>query len=268
MIVDRKQKRWAIATVAAAVTLAIVYAIHAAMSPNGPHGGSTMGLIFGSAAAAIFVFECLLTLRKKFAALLIGRVQIWLRAHIWLGILSFPLTLMHSGFRWGSGLAAVLMWLTLIVVLSGLAGIAFQHYLPRRMKESVERETIFDEIPHVINGLLDQADDMLDANSALHARYNKEIRPYLLQGPLSSAVAQRFQTRQSIQAYFEELCTTVPSSAHGALKTLEDLCEERRQLALQRRLHRWLHGWLMVHVPLSFGLLVLTFVHAVLALRY
>ena len=39
-------------------------------------------------------------------------------------------------------------------------------------------------------------------------------------------------------------------------------------LLVQRRLHLWLHGWLLVHVPLSFAFLVLTAVHAVLSLRY
>ncbi len=268
MIVDRKQRKWAVATLAAIVVSAVAYAIYAAFAPNGPSGGSPAGLIFGIAAASIFVFECVLTLRKKFAASLIGRVQTWLRAHIWLGILSLPLALMHSGFRWGNGLAAGLMWVTLMVVLTGIAGIAFQQYLPRKMKESVERETIFDQIPYVVKGLLDQADEVFDPKSVLQARYNQEIRPYLLHGPSGLAASERFQTQESIQSYFEELCTTVPSSAHGALRNLADLCEERRQLAVQRKLHRWLHCWLVIHVPLSFGLLVLTVVHAVLALRY
>jgi hypothetical protein len=49
---------------------------------------------------------------------------------------------------------------------------------------------------------------------------------------------------------------------------LEAICEERRELAQQKRLHHWLHGWLLVHVPLSLALLLLSAAHAVLALRY
>jgi len=60
----------------------------------------------------------------------------------------------------------------------------------------------------------------------------------------------------------------MPVAAHGILRDLEEICEERRQLLAQRRMHLWLHGWLLVHVPLSFALLVLTAVHAVLSLRY
>ena len=47
-----------------------------------------------------------------------------------------------------------------------------------------------------------------------------------------------------------------------------DVAAERRDLAVQRRLHHWLHGWLFVHVPLTAALLVLLAAHAVLALRY
>jgi len=41
-----------------------------------------------------------------------------------------------------------------------------------------------------------------------------------------------------------------------------------RQLAVQVRLHHWLHGWLLVHVPLSMALLLLSVVHAIVTLRY
>jgi hypothetical protein len=33
-------------------------------------------------------------------------------------------------------------------------------------------------------------------------------------------------------------------------------------------LHRWLHSWLYLHVPLSMAFLVLVVVHAVWSLRY
>jgi len=60
----------------------------------------------------------------------------------------------------------------------------------------------------------------------------------------------------------------LPAAAHGALRDLEDICDEARQLVLQERLHRWLHGWLLVHIPISLALVILGVVHAVVALRY
>jgi hypothetical protein len=46
------------------------------------------------------------------------------------------------------------------------------------------------------------------------------------------------------------------------------ICEEERQLRRESRIHHWLHGWLMMHIPLSFALLLLGCVHAITALRY
>jgi len=67
---------------------------------------------------------------------------------------------------------------------------------------------------------------------------------------------------------FAALRTLLPGQAHGALADLEDICEEARQLARQEKLHRWLHGWLLLHIPLSLALILLGAVHAVMALRY
>jgi hypothetical protein len=49
---------------------------------------------------------------------------------------------------------------------------------------------------------------------------------------------------------------------------LEGLCEQRRQLAEQERLHFWLHAWLLVHVPLSAGLPVLIAAHVISSFYY
>ena len=67
---------------------------------------------------------------------------------------------------------------------------------------------------------------------------------------------------------FRELRTALPPLLHPTVSELEATCEERRQLRDQKRLHHWLHGWLLVHVPLSLALLLLGAAHAIIALRY
>ena len=52
------------------------------------------------------------------------------------------------------------------------------------------------------------------------------------------------------------------------LDQLASLCEERRLLAEQQRLWFWMHSWLLVHVPLSAALLVLTAAHIFAGLYY
>jgi hypothetical protein len=67
---------------------------------------------------------------------------------------------------------------------------------------------------------------------------------------------------------FDELRSDVDPKLHGAVADLEACCEQRAQLEAQRRLHHWLHGWLLIHVPLSWTMIFLTAVHAVMSLYY
>jgi hypothetical protein len=55
---------------------------------------------------------------------------------------------------------------------------------------------------------------------------------------------------------------------HETLDDLRAIVDERRELERQRRLHLWLHGWLFIHVPLSYAMLVFTAWHIVGALRF
>ena len=59
-----------------------------------------------------------------------------------------------------------------------------------------------------------------------------------------------------------------PEDWRPRIDRLAALCEESRQLEVQMRLHRWLHGWLFVHAPISFALFVLTAFHIWFALSY
>jgi hypothetical protein len=270
----------------------------------------------------VLLFACLLSLRKKYPASPAGRAGTWLRAHIWLGLLSFLLILFHSGMEWGEGLAAVLMWMFAAITASGVFGLALQNWLPRLMKERVPRETLYDQIPHLVGELrlesqervefitagLDleeeerefvraggvkqhfdpaqkksaaekaaaeagrrkaspQIDVGEEARAALEAHYREEMRPFLFEKP-SRFSRELFATPEKVRAYFRHLRTILPVAAHEVLGDLEAICEERRQLAVQASLHRWLHGWLLVHLPLSMAFLVLIAVHAVVSLKY
>jgi hypothetical protein len=322
MIVDRTQTKWMAGTAAAAVVSLVAYIVYAVLAPNGPRGGSFMGLFFAALGTGVIVFECLLGLRKRYPASRLGKVKTWVRGHVWLGLLSFLLILLHSGFRWGHGLAGALMWMFAVILVSGVFGVALQNWIPRRMTELVPRETIFAQIPTVIRGLRIEADERVefitadlalednepeyvraggvkqyfdaaqkksaaekvqavverrkttpqidvdeDAREALRAHYLQEIRPYLTDAP-APYFRKLFGSAEQVAAYFGHLNIIMPVAAHGILGDLQEICQERRQLLVQRRLHFWLHGWLMLHVPLSFAFLVLTFVHAVLSLRY
>lgn len=255
-------------------------------------GGTALGLVFGSVGFAFMIFAALLGARKKVPVWRVGRAQTWMRGHLWLGLLSLPLIVLHSGFRYGHGLTAVLMTLLIIVVASGLFGAALQHYMPRVMTREMTMETIYEEIEHVRAQLREEAEELFtqataepakaapagvagstvtsvdvreDEAGPLRSFFEQELKPFLEKpGAPGHALADEAQSRSA----FAQLRTLVPPALHATLEDLESICEEERQLSLQARLHVWLHGWLLLHIPVSLALILLGAVHAVMALRY
>ena len=106
---------------------------------------------------------------------------------------------------------------------------------------------------------------MKSAGVQLREFFRREMQPYIEKsGGNNKALADRHQS----QGMFQRLRLLLPPNLHAAVDDLENICEEKRELDQQARYHRILHGWLLVHIPASYALLVLGAVHAVMALRY
>jgi hypothetical protein len=299
VIIDRTHKPWAVASALILVVAVAVYIPYATANVP-PSGGSVLGLIYGIVGFGFMAFVTLLSLRKKFPIWRIGRTKVWMRGHLWLGALSLPIILLHAGFLFGHGLTSVMMWLFVIVWISGFLGAWLQHTMPRRLLREVPMETIYDQIGHVRLQLLDEADTVVadacgklqvatavpvaatsaganalatvmrtgsgdaDDTAPLRDFYMKEMRPFVQHPARTHPLADPI----SAAALFGKLRPLVQPSLAGAIADLESICEEERQLIRQERMHGVLHGWLIVHVPLSFALMALAVVHIVMALRF
>ena len=310
MLIDRSHRSWIIAclvVLAAATAIYVPYVRHAL---NGPSGGSAVGLTFGVVGSALMLFAGALGARRKVPTWQIGRGTFWMRGHIWLGLLSFPLILFHGGFRLGGPLTAVLMILFGIVVVSGILGLLLQQVMPRLMLTRVPLETVYEQIDSIVLQLRGESDELVAAacgpllvdtppapaerraggglvdrvgqprstprahpaplaptpeSAVLRDAYLTEIRPFL--DPVVHGNGVMLNPARAA-TLFRELRTALPPLLHNTVGELEATCDERRQLRDQKRLHHWLHGWLLLHIPLSLALLLLGTAHAVIALRY
>ena len=323
---DKTQRGWALVSLAILALSAFVYVLYAFEAPQGPRGGSVIGLTFGLIGFAFMIFAALLGARKRVPTWRVGRAQAWMRGHLWLGVLTLPMIFFHGGFHFGGTLTRVLMWLLIITVVSGVFGAALQHYIPRVMTTDVPLETIYDEISRVRTLLREEAERAIESlcgnlglvrsssNEGLRAGgftavrtisasavplrtsaavsagasaavaaapeiillseeesaplrrfYLNDMRPFL-ERPKERG--QRLGDTAKAGSAFAGLRTLLPATAHATLSDLEDICDEARQLTRQERLHHWLHGWLLLHIPLSLALILLGAIHAVMALRY
>ena len=321
MTLDRSARPWIIfvlAATAAATGLYVWY--HVDAQPQGVSGGSWPGLAFGSAGLALIVFALLLGLRKRFRTTRrLGRASVWMKGHVWLGLLSFPLILFHAGFKpnlWGGPVTQALMWAFMIVLVSGIVGVVIQNILPKMILTTVPMETMAEQHRRVLRRLRIEAyhlvesaattlrsaagprapeaaagaagngapaaaavavTDTMVAAAAVAARRGEDpgqrlrqfyagyVRPYLATRPKRRLPMAREMRAEYL---FENLRRMLPDAMSPVVDDLSSIVDERRQIARHRRLYGVLHGWLLIHVPLSYGMVILAVAHAVVALWY
>jgi hypothetical protein len=114
------------------------------------------------------------------------------------------------------------------------------------------------------------AETAAPGSDKLRSFYLDHVRPFLMsdgrhktdgrKDPLADT-AQRERTVEAVRR-------SLPPSLHEAARELGSIAGERADLAVQKRLHLWLHGWLLVHVPLTAALFVLLAAHAWWAVQY
>lgn len=306
MLIDSTHRKWFVGSIVGLAVATAVYVPYALHAPQGPRGGSALGLTYGIVGSLFMLFVGLLGLRKKFPVWRVGRAQSWMRGHLWLGFLSFPLILFHGGFHFGGTLTRVLMWLFIFVWVSGIVGAALQHYMPRFQTAQLPMETIYEQIDRVRGQLVEEAGNLVEETcSALEGEVSRasdrqramsasagtqggltvasglqanqqvstqlrqflddEMRPYLERAGAHSMTLGKSAQAQTM---FQQFRVLLPPELHSNLDDLENICEEKRQLDKQSRLHKILHGWLLVHIPLSYALLLLGAVHAYVALKF
>jgi hypothetical protein len=205
------------------VGIAVGYFFSAKGKPEWPGGSTPVGLAFGFFAAVIMLFEVFLWPRKKVRTWRIGTAKLWLRAHIWLGLLTVPLILFHSGFLWGGQLSTVLTILFIVVILSGLFGVLMQWILPRVMLEKLPAETIYSQIDHLSEENYRSAAELVAAACGkpvegwLQAVPDEEQpeRPFVVVGAVRSAGSVRGKVLE----------TRVPLTALENVERLDDCFE-------------------------------------------
>jgi hypothetical protein len=311
MIVDRTHIRWGLFTFVASLVVTLVYLANndpdvlrkwhlgfplpdwlGPVPPlRGNVGATPLGLIYGTVALLIFLFAALLGWRRNKKKWPVGSIQSWLKAHIWLTILTIPLVVFHCGFHGGGPMTQFLLWLYAFVMVSGFWGLTLQHIIPKLMQEYLPEEVIFEQIPYIRGQLFNQGEAIREeiarqpdeatpkagshgggtttlaagTKGAVKAAVDfidHEALPYL-----KSLTPGQFalQDKQAADSQFRLLKLQVPASTQPLVEQLQDICDEKRRLDLQTRLHYWLHGWLIVHAPASLLLVVLTIVHAIVA---
>src|SRR3954468_10242549 len=288
MLIDRKSRPWIVTCLVIFIAATVAYIVYVKRSLHGPHGGSGVGLAYGFVGSLMILFVMALALKKRLRTLRIGKAYTWVQGHVWLGLLAYPMILYHAGFTWGGLLTQVLMWAFTIVVLSGVVGLILQQYVPTKLLHDVPNETIFEQIDHIIAQLRHDAETMVEAAVARRSQVKFEVEVVPAGGQAAAMAPESAEGEQYLRAFYQEeiapvlnprfpwgkgiaaeeasaaafrqLRGMVPPALYETVDDLRSLVDERRQLERQRRLHRSMHAWLFVHVPVSYAMFVLSII--------
>lgn len=293
MRIDLRNRGWIIgAVVSSGLFLALTI-----WTPR-PRSGAS--LLLGILSAVMILICASRGLRRRVQSVRLGSASFWLKAHVWLGLLSLIFALAHGGFRLGGPLSCALTLVLLAAVLSGVLGLVLQRVLTRQI-HALSSETIFDlnrgamnlrrriyesvwaacgappDVPGEVDAIRRQLrtsprapDVILPAGSLagqeeLGRFYRDLVLPFLRtagggSSPLTIAADATLA--------FDALDSRLAPPLRPYLGELRERCKRLRTARRQHQFHRLLHSWLLLHVPLSMALLILLLAHAAMALRY
>jgi hypothetical protein len=121
----------------------------------------------------------------------------------------------------------------------------------------------------VVEETLCRGDEVISAQNEplawLAHFYIRTVRPFLGAGPAAEPL---LSSPEQARLMFDQVRATLPDNCHDTVSWLARVCDDRRQLAEQQKLHGLLHSWLKVHIPVSVALGVFTVVHVIMSLYY
>lgn len=210
-------------------------------------------LLCGIVAALLVLLLSFLGVKKRLYRLDLGRGEVWVKSHIYLGVLAAVVALLHSGFRWHDRLALLALLLMAFVVVSGIVGAVLYRTVPP-MLTRVESESTSDEISKQLDQMARTMERMASGRSA----------------PFQKVCEELLRSRRADD--LAALLARVPPSEQGELREMLIVSRQRKELLpnlqAQRRYRNLLRAWLYVHVPATLALLAALTAHVIVAFYY
>ncbi len=229
--------------------------------------GHSLGII---GFVMMLMTETLYSLRKRTRGIAFGRMSTWLQFHIFTGIVGPYLVLLHASWKY-NGLAAVVMLLTIVVVVSGFIGRYIYTAVPRTadgaeiaIRDLAERIAAADAQLQAWNAGRPAVVTALTARLTALADTQRESGVLLVLG--------RAFLRWGYERKLQSETRKLDAAGRAQSKPLQKLLDERyrlqseiRSLAVARRL---LALWHTIHIPIGMAMFALAFIHAGAALYY
>ncbi len=239
-----------------------------------PNGGSWYGYTLGTIGVLLILWLTLLGLRKR--AMTRGRwsLKAWTSAHVYLGLSLIVVATLHTGFQFGWNVHTLAYALMMLVIGSGLYGIAVYARLPPELGASRSEMTR----PQMIDAVRKLDRQLETAAQPLGHEEVKIVRLALDDDPFRGGLYRRLSGRHPrcrtalALAEMRRRLAVAAGDEAAALDSLVGLLE-RKSAALARirhhlRIKALLEVWLYVHVPATFALIAALAAHIVSVFFY
>jgi hypothetical protein len=238
------------------------------------HGGSRIGLIFGSAGYLLILLLAYYGIRKRSYRSRFGTMEQWLQSHIYLGILVLVLLVLHTGGRFNDTIAVTTLVLVAVVVLSGIAGAILFVTVPRLLTE-VESNLTVEEISTQLNQLARNMARLANGRSAPFVRIYDGLMAESMPGWLAGwrlLFSRMRRTSQQTTADWSKLLALVGKDEQEPLRQMLVFSRQRKELLMrlmyQQRYKNVLEFWLYIHVPVTIAVIVFGTLHVVAVFYY
>lgn len=231
--------------------------------------------VTGWALLGLMLYLTAYNLRKKFSFLPLVSSRLWLQAHLYLGMFTALVFLMHLRWRAPQGsFETVLALLFVGVTLSGIVGWFLSRVIPQALT-AAGGEVPFERIPVIRHELRRQAEKLVlgrivpSGADTLADFYAARLAPFFV-GPANFPAHLIGSSRplNSLLAQVAEVGRFLNAAEKATLAELTELVRQKNILDFQRSGQLVMKGWLFVHIPLTYGLLVFSFVHVVLVYAF
>jgi hypothetical protein len=214
-------------------------------------------------------FLALFQARKKLPAPPLGSAAAWMQVHIYMGLWTAGLYLIHTPWRWPNGLLelalACVYWMTFA---SGVIGLYWTRMLPRRLSR-LGHEFTYERIAALRGRLREQAQAAVitgvrsGGETILGEFYNARLHDYF---STHRGWLYRFcpnsKLRKTLLAELTEATRYLSDSERKTAEKLFALVRERDDLDYSEALQWRLKAWLFVHIALTYPLLLAAGLHA------
>ena len=267
-----KNFKWAkIAGVIALLALVVYMGIDVKPRPN---GGSWYGYTLGTIGAVLILWLTMLGVRKRAMTRGYWSLKAWTSAHVYLGLSLIVIATLHTGFQFGWNIHTLAYALMMIVILSGMFGIAAYAGLPRTLSNNRDETTE----PQMLEGLRAVDRALHEAAQPLDQRYADLVRMSLEQDPFGGGLWARLSGRyprcatRAAQAAIRTETAYKPRVGDDPLEKIDALLEKKEAMLARVRRHLRIRAlleiWLYVHVPVTFALIAALTAHIISVFFY